>query len=443
MSTSDQVENSTVSKNTQKKKFRYYGTYISKVLKSVAPDSGITASARNQVNSILITLSKRFTDIALELTSISHRKTMSIRELEKAVRLILKGDLMKHSLKEGEKAIKNFSNNRKSAEGAKGTSRQAKANIIFPPSISEKFLRRFDTSNVMVTYNSPIYLAAVLEYISMEILDMASQQAKDNKKIRITSKDLELGVRYDSELNQLITETNIEFIGGARVPYIHPFLLKKKPTRRKKKVKDKDKDKERVHRFKPGTVAIRDIRKYQKMGNKIILAKNPFEKYVRSILSEYKDKVKISKSVLKILQYYIEQHLVDTLSYANAAAIHANRVKLISADIEFVCSIQEKKIFIENKVKELLSVEQNKDSHFVHDSDIEESEGVERSEEESEGEESEGEESKGEESEGEESEGEESEGEESEGEESEGEESEGEESEGEESEGEESEGEED
>ena len=56
----------------------------------------------------------------------------------------------------------------------KGTSRQEKAGIVFPPSIIEKFLRNFGYLKIMVTSNAPIYLAGVIEYLSSEILENAS-----------------------------------------------------------------------------------------------------------------------------------------------------------------------------------------------------------------------------------------------------------------------------
>ena len=209
--------------------------------------------------------------------------------------------------------------------GEKGCSRQTKAGIIFPPSVAEKFLRKFDNSIYMITQNGPVYLAAVLEYICMEILASASTIAKENSRVRITVKDLELSIQSDKELNSLFKKNKIEFLGGGNIPFIHPFLSTKKPGR-----------------FKSGTVAIREIKKYQRLGNTLLFPKNPFEKFVRIVFKNYRDNVKISKNVFLVLQYVIEQYLVRLLSDANNAAIHANRIKLMPTDIDFVKNLHEK-----------------------------------------------------------------------------------------------------
>ena len=71
------------------------------------------------------------------------------------------------------------------------------------------------------------------------------------------------------------------------------------------------------------------------MGNTLIFARQPFEKFVRQIINEHKTNVKISKNVFSIIQYVVEDYLVNFFADANAAAIHAGRVKLMIQDIDF------------------------------------------------------------------------------------------------------------
>ena len=106
---------------------------------------------------------------------------------------------------EGKKALSNFND----LEKTKGSSRQNKAGIIFPPYIMEKFLRNFGNSKLMVTSTAPIFFAAAIEYITAEILDLASISSKDFKRVRITIRDLELAIRNDEELDSLFTKLNI------------------------------------------------------------------------------------------------------------------------------------------------------------------------------------------------------------------------------------------
>ena len=84
----------------------------------------------------------------------------------------------------------------------------------------------------MVTHKAPVFFAAVLEYIVVEILLLAYQSANNNKRIRITIRDLELSISQDGELKQLFNKLNISFLGGGVVPFIHDTLTVKKPKKK-------------------------------------------------------------------------------------------------------------------------------------------------------------------------------------------------------------------
>ena len=73
------------------------------------------------------------------------------------------------------------------------------------------------------------------------------------------------------------------------------------------KITDADKGVKNVDKKnKCGTLAIKDIKRFQKMGNTLIFARQPFEKLVRHIINEFSDNVKVSKNVFSIIQYIIE-----------------------------------------------------------------------------------------------------------------------------------------
>ena len=327
MSTKESPE---IKSQTKKKKFRYYDSYISKVLKNIECYNGITSNAKQQLNSVLIILSRLFANRAIELTSMSKKRTLSAKEVENSVKTFLEGDLQRHAVKHGNDAVELFGNADKEE---KGVSRQNRAEIVFPPSITDKFLRSFDNSTIMVTQTAPVYLAAILEYLCMEILEQSVNNASSQNRVRLTVKDIELSVRNDNELNKMFTQNNIYFMGGSNVPHINPVLLTRKTTSSKRKSSTTGK---KQHRFKPGTVSLREIRKLQKMGNTLVFARNPFEKYVREIFHEYNKDLKISKNVFTILQYSLESILVNLLTQSNNAAIHAGRVKMMPVDIDFV-----------------------------------------------------------------------------------------------------------
>ena len=76
---------------------------------------------------------------------------------------------------------------------------------------------------------APVYLAAVLEYLCAEILELAGNAARDNKKSRIIPRHITLAVKNDEELNKLLGGVTIA--AGGVLPNIHAVLLPKKSSK--------------------------------------------------------------------------------------------------------------------------------------------------------------------------------------------------------------------
>jgi histone H2A len=113
----------------------------------------------------------------------------------------------------------------KAKSGAKATSRSAKAGLQFPVGRVARFLRNQRVSS-RIGAGAPVYLAAVLEYLAAEILELAGNAARDNKKHRIVPRHVQLAVRNDEELNKLLGGVTIA--SGGVLPNIHATLLPKK-----------------------------------------------------------------------------------------------------------------------------------------------------------------------------------------------------------------------
>ena len=107
---------------------------------------------------------------------------------------------------------------------ARSVSRSSKAGLQFPVGRIARFLKQGRYSE-RVGAGAPVYLAAVLEYLTAEILELAGNAARDNKKTRIVPRHLQLAVRNDEELNKLLATTTIA--SGGVLPNIHSVLLPK------------------------------------------------------------------------------------------------------------------------------------------------------------------------------------------------------------------------
>lgn len=88
------------------------------------------------------------------------------------------------------------------------------------------------------------------------------------------------------------------------------------------------------HRFHPGTVALRKIRYYQKSGNCFLMAKLPFERFVREIAQDYKNDVRFSVDAIMIMQLDIEDYIVDLFTSAQEVALHAKHIRVTPSDIQ-------------------------------------------------------------------------------------------------------------
>ena len=109
--------------------------------------------------------------------------------------------------------------------GAKAQSRSSRAGLQFPVGRIARYLKQGKFAE-RVGAGAPVYLAAVLEYLAAEVLELAGNAAKDNKKTRIIPRHIQLAVRNDEELNKLMANTTIA--SGGVLPNINSNLLPSK-----------------------------------------------------------------------------------------------------------------------------------------------------------------------------------------------------------------------
>ena len=93
------------------------------------------------------------------------------------------------------------------------------------------------------------------------------------------------------------------------------------------------------HRYRPGTVALREIRKYQK-STEFLIRKAPFQRLVREITQGHKGDLRFQSSALGASQEASEAYLVGLFEDTNLCAIHAKRVTIMPKDIQLTRRIR-------------------------------------------------------------------------------------------------------
>ena len=114
-------------------------------------------------------------------------------------------------------------------------------------------------------------------------------------------------------------------------------LLAAKKT--SKKTKPAEGGIKKPHRFRPGTVALREIRKYQK-GTELLIRKLPFQRLVREIAADFKTDLRFQSSAIAALQEASEAYLVGLMEDTNLCAVHAKRVTIMPQDMKLARRIR-------------------------------------------------------------------------------------------------------
>ncbi|XP_041786420.1 uncharacterized protein LOC121601669 [Anopheles merus] len=342
----------------------------------------------------------------------------------------------------------------------KAKSRSNRAGLQFPVGRIHRLLRKGNYAE-RVGAGAPVYLAAVMEYLAAEVLELAGNAARDNKKTRIIPRHLQLAIRNDEELNKLLSGVTIA--QGGVLPNIQAVLLPKKTEKkstaltlqsihhihsgdgltlgvfsvsdritdhilqkhfqdatgflvdeagdtfhssapsqtadgglvmmstgcfiiqrstflkrtrslsaqrnlrsRSKMARTKQTARKstggkaprkqlatkaarksapatggvkKPHRYRPGTVALREIRRYQK-STELLIRKLPFQRLVREIAQDFKTDLRFQSSAVMALQEASEAYLVGLFEDTNLCAIHAKRVTIMPKDIQLARRIR-------------------------------------------------------------------------------------------------------
>jgi histone H2A len=232
--------------------------------RQVHPDVGITQKAMRVMSDFIWFAFHKIIHEVAELARFINKSTITSREIQSAVRLVLPGELAKHAVSEGTKAVTKFHQSTVSKSSASASasdpnplqqqsqfqsqsqsqqpqstpqkqrsktkkmktpiqSQSKRSGLQFPVGRISRLMK--EVLKQRVGKGAPVYLAAVLEYLCAEILELAGNAARDNKRTRIIPRHIMLAVRNDEELHTLLYHVSIA--EGGVVPCIHHALIPK------------------------------------------------------------------------------------------------------------------------------------------------------------------------------------------------------------------------
>jgi len=214
-----------------------FDIYIRKVGRQVHSDTNVSNDFLNQTNRIIVRLGEKIAEKAFQLTEKEDRKTIDGREIQSATRLIIPGELTKHAVSEGTKAVTKYGSADRGNK-RKRKSNSKKAGLQFSVSRCKQFLKKY---NKKIGSSAPVYLAAVLEYITAELIELSGNVARDNRRSTMKIRDLYLAIENDHELNDMIHRLNMGITGGGNTVHVEDAVIKAYKNSKKKKPKKKSK----------------------------------------------------------------------------------------------------------------------------------------------------------------------------------------------------------
>ncbi|XP_019738120.1 neurofilament heavy polypeptide-like [Hippocampus comes] len=398
-----------------------YAIYVYKVLKQVHPDTGISSKAMSIMNSFVNDIFERIASEASRLAHYNKRSTITSREIQTAVRLLLPGELAKHAVSEGTKAVTKYTS-------SNSTKKKAASKPKPPgPSASELILEAVAASKE----RNGVSLAALKKYLASKGYDVEKNKARlktliksmvakgvlvqtkgtgasgsfkmnkkpdaktpkakapakakqtsakpkkaaaaaakkpaGSKKPKTTAAKATVKKASKKSVSSKKTKKPVKSTKKVGTPKKAAPAAKKPVAAKKATAKKASKPKtqhvknmartkqtarkstggkaprkqlatkaarksapatggvKKPHRYRPGTVALREIRRYQK-STELLIRKLPFQRLVREIAQDFKTDLRFQSSAVMALQESSEAYLVGLFEDTNLCAIHAKRM---------------------------------------------------------------------------------------------------------------------
>lgn len=190
-----------------------YVVFFEPILKIVDKDFHLSKDAIACLRAFLSEVIINLTLLSVIMVEHGKHKTLSARDVQSAVRAFFVDLLIRHAISQGTKAVTRFVTVT-TTDKKKKTSKAAKSGLIISPSVVKQTLKivapDFKT-DIRIADNATVYLAAVLEYLLIEVLELASNVAKANGRFEIKPDDIKKAIKNDDELNRTLCRLQLKY----------------------------------------------------------------------------------------------------------------------------------------------------------------------------------------------------------------------------------------
>ena len=199
------------------------------------------------------------------------------------------------------------------------TKQTARKSVVLPANVAGKRPRDVVLFTEMQVNDAKI----LMHKITAELTEI-TEQVVNNR----TKQNLNLLTNKRKEHEKAVDAFN------SATESLKKLKAKKKETKTKEtKTKETNTGLKKQHRYRPGTVALREIRRYQK-STELLIRKLPFQRLVREIAQDFKTDLRFQGSAVLALQEASEAYLVGLFEDTNLCAIHAKRVTIMPKDMQ-------------------------------------------------------------------------------------------------------------
>ena len=211
--------------------------------------------------------------------------------------------------------------------------RETKIGLVISVSHCDRIMREGGYSKIDTLV--PIYLAYMVEMLCRQLLpthDELVSMHDMTKRKRYNVREFMININDETRASakSVLDKIGVVIYTGGLVPYLPDEFTQKKKYIAKKN----DSDEPKKHRYRPGTVAVRNIKKYQKNG-KLLMRLHPFQEHSRELVEfELEKKARFNENALHLLQKYIEYRTAVVVREAQKVVLMNSREGCTGRDLE-------------------------------------------------------------------------------------------------------------